>query len=362
MPTVTEKNDKAGLIATQVMARIAQDGLKPTPSVFALLYAHFTGMHPEVTRLIEERDAKKTPLTTEWVEQLHDIHLSAKREKQFLDEAAKKMQATMGEIADLIRGAGVTQKEYNQSLQRQSDTLSSATDLNEIKRVVSTLLDDTLRVVTENQKLENKLQESSFEVQQMRQDMHSLKQESLTDNLTGVPNRKAFDMEMKVRAAEALEKGKPLSLITIDIDHFKVFNDTFGHQVGDQVLRLVARTLAEGLRPSEILSRYGGEEFTVIVPNMKLRDAEKLADKLRERIAAKDIINQSKNEKLGRLSISLGVAQLHPGEPLDNLLDRSDRALYRAKAAGRNTVIGIEYDPKLHDAGSKENIVIDANR
>lgn len=362
MPTVTEKNDKAGFIASQVMARIAQDGLKPTPAVFALLYAHFTGMHPEVTRAIDDIDARKKPLTTDLVEQLHDLHLSAKREKQFLDETAKKMQVTMGEIADLIRGAGVTQKEYNQNLQRQSDTLSSATDMNEIKRVVSTLLDDTLRVVTENQKLETRLQESSFEIQQMRQDMQSLKQESLTDMLTGVPNRKAFDMEIKTRAAESLEKAKPLSLITIDIDHFKVFNDTFGHQVGDQVLRLVARTLSEGLKPTEMLARYGGEEFTVIVPNTKLRDAEKLADKLRERIAAKDIINQSKNEKLGRLSISLGVAQFHPGEPLDNLIDRSDRALYRAKAAGRNNVVAIDYDPKLHGSAYKENIVIDATR
>jgi len=359
---VTEKNDKAGFIASQVMARIAQDGLKPTPSVFSLLYSHFTGLHPELTRAIEERDAAKEPLTTDYCEQLFEKHLSTKREKAFIDEAAKKMQATMAEISEMVKGAGIVHKEYNQSLQRQSDAMEGATDLSQVKQIVESLIGDTARVLQENKNLENKLADSSHEIQQMRQDMQTLKQESLTDVLTGVPNRKSFDVELKTRAAEALDKGKPLSLIMIDIDHFKVFNDTFGHQVGDQVLRLVARTLGEGLKPSEMLARYGGEEFSVIVPNAKLRDAEKLAEKLRERIAAKDIINQSKNEKLGRLSISLGVAQLHPGEPLDNLIERSDRALYRAKGAGRNTVIGIEYDPKLHSTAHTSGIVIDAER
>jgi diguanylate cyclase len=261
----------------------------------------------------------------------------------------------------MVKGAGLVHKEYNQNLQRQSDAMAGATDLTEVKQIVSSLVADTRRVLEENKNLENKLADSSHEIQGMRQDMQTLKQESLTDVLTGTPNRKSFDLELKARATEALDKGRPLSLIMIDIDHFKVFNDTFGHQVGDQVLRLVARTLAEGLKPSEMLARYGGEEFSVIVPSAKLRDAEKLAEKLRERIAAKDIINQSKNEKLGRLSISLGVAQLHPGEPLDNLIDRSDRALYRAKGAGRNTVIAIEYDAKLHSTAHTADIVIDAD-
>jgi diguanylate cyclase len=98
----------------------------------------------------------------------------------------------------------------------------------------------------------------------------------------------------------------------------------------------------------------------VIASGAKLKDAEKIAEKIRERIATKDIINQSKNEKLGRLSVSLGVAQLQPGEPLVQLIDRADRALYKAKGAGRNAVIVIEFDPKLH--GGHGDIIIDVNR
>lgn len=359
MSLVTEKNDKAALLAQQVMHRISEDNLKPNPSVYAILYAHYTGMHPDISYQISLVEQEKKSLTTTLCEQLFDTYLSSNREKQFIDEATRKVQAVMQEISTLLSSAGVAHKEYNLNLLRQSDSLSSATDLNEVKKMISDLVDDTRRMVAENQKLEEKLQNSSHEMTKMRTDMQHLKEESVTDTLTNIPNRRAFDNALKAAAVEAMEKAKPLSLVMIDIDHFKIFNDTFGHQVGDQVLRLVARTLSEGLRPNELLSRYGGEEFAVIVPSSKLRDAEKLADKLRERIAAKDIINQSKNEKLGRLSISLGVSQLSPGESLSQFIDRADRALYKAKAAGRNRVVAIEFDRALHETRT-ENIVIDA--
>jgi diguanylate cyclase len=355
-----EKNDKSAFIAQQVMHRVSQYALVPNPAVFSVLYAHYSGLHPDITYAIETLDREKKPLTTSLCENLFDTYLSAKSEKAFVEEASRRVQAMTAEISVIIRQAGIAHKEYNKTLIKQSDTLSTSTDLAEVKKMVSGLVEDTRRMVEENHKLEEKLNDSSTQLQQMRQDMQNLRMEALTDSLTGIPNRKSFDIELKSRAADALEKAKPLSLMMIDIDYFKIFNDTFGHQVGDQVLRLVAKTIAEVLRPTELLARYGGEEFTVIVAGTKLRDAEKLAEKVRQKIATKDIINQNKNEKLGRLSVSIGVAQLEPGEPLVQLIDRADRALYKAKAAGRNNVIVIEYDKALH--ASHGDIVIDVNR
>lgn len=359
MSFLTEKNDKAAFIAQQVMHTIGENNLKPNPEVYAVLYAHFSGLNPDITQEMLRLHANKESLTTTICETLYEEFLSPKREKQLLDETAQKMQDAMVEISGLIRGVGAAHKEYNQNLQRQSDTLSSETDIAKVKKLIGNLVNDTSRMIDENHKLQDKLHESSEEITQMRQDMQLLKQEAMTDSLTGMPNRKAFDLEMKTAAGDAIEKGKPVSLIMIDIDHFKVFNDTFGHQVGDQVLRLVAKTLMEGLRPSDFLARYGGEEFAIVLSGTKMRDAEKLADRLRQRIADKDIINQSKNEKLGRLSISLGVSELHPGEPLDDLIDRSDRALYKAKASGRNAVVAIEYDKVLH-ANPHRDVVIES--
>ena len=340
------------------MHRISEDNLKPNPSVYAVLFAHYSGQNSDVSYQIHQVEQDKKSLTTTLCEHLFDTYLSSNREKQFIDDTTRKVQSAMQEISALLRAAGIAHKEYNLNLLRQSDNLSEATDLNEVKDMISGLIDDTRRMVAENQVLEEKLQGSASEIRQMRQDMQFLKEESMTDTLTGIPNRRAFDKKLKDQAVEAIDKARPLSLIMIDIDHFKVFNDTYGHQVGDQVLRLVARTLSEGLRPNDLLTRYGGEEFSVIVPAAKLADAERLAEKLRERMAAKDIINQTKNEKLGRLSISLGVAQMKPGESLHHFIERADRALYKAKASGRNRVVAVEYDKALQDAHN-ETVVIE---
>jgi diguanylate cyclase len=353
-----KSDDKAALIAQQVMHRIGQDNLKPNPHVFSVLYAHYTRTNIDISNVIGDMDKKKESLTTSMCEELFEKYLSPTKEKEFFDESARKVQAVASEIVELIRGAGIAHKEYSQQLQRQSTGFNDASNIDQVKKIVSELVTDTRRMIDENHKLEEKLHDSAHELQQMRNDVHHLKQETMSDTLTGVPNRRAFDNELKIRAAESIDKNRPLCLVMIDIDHFKSFNDTYGHPVGDQVLRLVARTLEEGLRSTEMLSRYGGEEFAVIVPNIKLRDCEKVAQRLRERIAAKDIVNQSKNEKLGRLTISLGIAQLQAGEAISEFIDRADRALYKSKEAGRNRVTMIDYDPKLHDTAHGD-IVID---
>lgn len=359
MPFFADKSDeKSGMIAQQVMHRISQDSLKPNPAVFSVLYSHYTRSHPDINAAIDQMDRDKQSLTTSECEKLFEAHLSSNREKEFFDDSARKVQAVASEIVELIRGAGMAHKEYNQQLQRQSDNFSDSQDMEQVKKIISELITDTRRMMDENHKLEEKLHDSAHELQQMRNDVHHLRAETMRDTLTGIPNRRAFDTELQIRATESLERQRPLCLIMIDIDHFKAFNDTYGHPVGDQVLRLVARTLEEGLRSTEMLCRYGGEEFAVIVPNIKLRDAEKVANRLRERIAVKDIINQSKNEKLGRLTVSLGVAQLGHGETLAEFIDRADRALYRSKEGGRNMVTGIEYDQSLHESHNTD-IVID---
>lgn len=351
------QDERSGLIAQQVMHRISQDSLKPNPAVFSVLYAHFTGTHPDISFVINDLDKQKKSLTTSQCEELFEMHLSSNREKTFFDDSARKVQAVASEIVELIRGAGIAHKEYNQQLIKQSDTFSSASDLDQVKKIISELVTDTRRMIDENHKLEEKLHDSAHELQQMRNDVVHLQKETLRDTLTGIANRRAFDNELQIRASESVERARPLCLIMIDIDHFKTFNDTYGHPVGDQVLRLVARTLEEGLRSTEMLSRYGGEEFAVIVPNIKLRDAEKVAQRLRERIAVKDIVNQSKNEKLGRLTISLGISQLEAGEPLSEFIDRADRALYKAKEAGRNTVMMIDYDKNLHESHNSDIVI-----
>jgi diguanylate cyclase len=124
----------------------------------------------------------------------------------------------------------------------------------------------------------------------------------------------------------------------LDIDHFKSFNDNFGHQVGDQVLRLVARTLTDGIKGRDIAARYGGEEFVILLPETNLAHAMILAESLRKSLAAKEVINRASGEFLGRITMSIGVAQYYSSEDVNELIERVDSALYTAKHNGRNQV------------------------
>jgi diguanylate cyclase len=143
----------------------------------------------------------------------------------------------------------------------------------------------------------------------------------------------------------ALANRQPLSLLMFDIDHFKSFNDAYGHLTGDQVLRQVAMSLKHIVRAHDITARFGGEEFAVMLPTTTLRQALTIADQIRRAVMAKELKKKSTGKILGRVTISVGVSMLRPGDDTDALIERADACLYAAKRNGRNRVIS-EVDPE----------------
>lgn len=170
-----------------------------------------------------------------------------------------------------------------------------------------------------------------------------LKLDGLTDAVTGAPNRRFFDRRLAEEVGRWKRRGEPLALILADIDHFKQVNDRHGHQAGDRVLSQVARWLGEGLRDCDVLARFGGEEFVLLLPNTTAAQAFAIAERLRQRIAGVPVVVEDAVE--AKVTASFGVAALAaeaPGERNDAgtvLVRRADRALYAAKAAGRNRVV-----------------------
>lgn len=157
--------------------------------------------------------------------------------------------------------------------------------------------------------------------------------EAITDALTGLYNRRWLDQRLPRLIARHLRSQRPLSLLAVDIDHFKRFNDDFGHATGDRVLALAATTVLEQLRPTDLAVRYGGEEFFVVLPETPLEGALIAAERLRLRIAAARAQGVERT-----VTVSIGVAQLVPPEDAAALMARADQKLYVAKASGRNRV------------------------
>jgi diguanylate cyclase len=193
--------------------------------------------------------------------------------------------------------------------------------------------------------LESELQKSSDQVSELRGRLADVAKETMTDPLTGIANRKAFDAAMET-ALLALAEGDNVSLLMCDIDHFKKFNDSWGHQTGDQVLRLVANCLSDNVKGRDTAARYGGEEFGVLLRGANLAAASHIAGQIRLGVQGHKLVKKSTGDVLGTITISIGVAQFRPGDSAESVIRRADACLYGAKQNGRNMVV-TEDDPRI---------------
>ncbi|MEN6447881.1 MAG: diguanylate cyclase [Syntrophaceae bacterium] len=171
----------------------------------------------------------------------------------------------------------------------------------------------------------------------MRYDMSQL---ALIDALTGVANRRHFDIFIYQEWRKAQREDTPMAMLMVDVDFFKLYNDIYGHQSGDQCLRSIARAISGVIhRPSDLVARYGGEEFSVILPNTPLRGAMKIAELIRQEVGAL-FIEHRKSTVAHYVTVSVGVAVISPGQEnhLNELVSAADEALYKAKETGRNRI------------------------
>jgi diguanylate cyclase len=239
---------------------------------------------------------------------------------------------------------GLTSR-FGDSLAGASKHLSIAEDRDQIKTVVETLVKSTREMQQTKTALEDRLLVSKQEISQLQQNLEAIRAESLSDPLTGLGNRKYFDRALNAAVELAGKQNEPLSLLMLDIDHFKSFNDNYGHLTGDQVLRLVGQSLKQIIKGRDTMARYGGEEFAVVLPDTDLPKALAVAEQIRRAVVARELKKKSTGEILGRITVSVGVSMLQPGDDMDTLIDRADACLYAAKRGGRNRVI-CQIDPE----------------
>jgi diguanylate cyclase len=202
--------------------------------------------------------------------------------------------------------------------------------------MVETLSAATDKVRQENKALEDQLADTNDELGRLKEHLEQVRHDAMTDALTDLANRKAFDEALDRARADAEQRGLPLTLAIMDIDHFKVFNDTWGHQTGDQVIRYVASVIGRAATGARFAARYGGEEFALILPGEDSEAAFGALEAAREEISSRILKRRSTNEDLGAITISIGVAEHRRGDPQASLIERADAALYASKHAGRN--------------------------
>ena len=320
--------------AVLALERIEQLGLKPLPQLYELWYRYFQG-DPEILRAI---DTHHGGLDEVACHKIYKRYLSESARDEAVKKITEQVQTAITEMALMLTTAKQETSEYGSTLEDVQGRVQAARSIEDLGHVVSAIVADTRKMVEKNQALELQLVSSSKQVTELRQNLDNVRKEAMTDGLTGLSNRKAFDRQIRDCVEEANEHKNPVVLMMLDIDYFKTFNDAFGHQVGDQVLRLVARTLTDNVKGRDIAARYGGEEFAIILPETNLQSGLKVAEILRRLVESKEVVNKTNQETLGRITLSVGVAEYKTGESISEFIERADAALYQAKRAGRNRV------------------------
>lgn len=337
----TLRGPEAYDLARRVIDDMSAANVWPTPVNFEL-WLHYLG-DPEgpLGREIQRMLAADEPFTDATSEMLAAEYLPRGRLSEEIRDAGRVLDRELSSVADAIAQAHRSQAAYGETLADASASIDGV-DGDGLKELVSTLTRATRDVQRENEDLEKKLAQSTHEVARLREHLEQVRRDAMTDALTNLANRKAFDehLDNACKAAEA--NGAPLTLAVVDIDHFKRFNDTWGHQTGDQVIRYVASVLGRVARDPRVAARYGGEEFAVIFPGETPAAVEAALDGIRKEIGSRALRRRSTNDELGAVTISAGYASRLPGETAAALLERADAALYGSKRAGRNRITGAD--------------------
>jgi diguanylate cyclase len=345
--------DRTFQVARRALELMQAYGSSASPRSYEVWYAYVSGHKPLMNDAIKQVAAKQGSLSDEDIERLHAAHLGS---RHFTDEAERTGGSVLLEIDQVMElldlALGSTAK-YGRSLAVFTKDLAAPIDRDQLRKLLETLARATREVSVTNMTLEARLKEARGEMEALREGLETVRRELMTDPLTGLSNRKHFEEMLGKVILHAAAQKTPLALILLDVDHFKRFNDTYGHLTGDQVLKLVGVTMRECVTGTATLARFGGEEFGILLPETTVEAARAAAEKVRESVMRRELVKRSTGESLGKVTVSMGVAVMRPGDTAISLLERADQCMYVAKGAGRNrTVTDAEqrFDGGLPDA------------
>lgn len=346
--TSREEFQRTIVYGEAAIGQLKRNELPAYPRHYELWYTYCAGFNHALNKAVNDILRTRGSITLDEIHQIYGQFLSPNRLGDRIDEVGTKISKEITGVVDAMESSLASTSLYCNSLNGATNELAlNATDSHEVRRIVDTLIVATRDTETTNRKLEAQLAESRRQIAELHESLDAIRFESLTDELTTLANRKHFDQSIERSIQQSEESGEVFSLLVTDIDHFKKFNDSYGHQTGDQVLRLVGLSVKQNIKGQDIACRYGGEEFAIILPRTHLQQAAVVADQIRVAVMAKELIKRSTNENLGNVTISIGVSSYRRNDTPTSVIERADAALYLGKRTGRNRVcteLDLEFD------------------
>ena len=340
MSTSTAEVTDTREIGFEVVRALDGMNIPPKPEYYKVWYSHLESSNDALSTEILSKLDRGDSLDEFFMKGVHERYFELAHPPKQIEKFAAQVLTETNALQQLSQVFDSNAKQFSSELADASQSaIENSEDDGDAKALLSSLVNIAQNAMSRNEELENELTSASKKIENLQTSIEEIARDARTDFLTGLNNRRYFDgaVQQLVQAAESEET--PLCMIVSDIDHFKQFNDKWGHPVGDRVLKLVADVLQESFKGKDLLARYGGEEFAIALPNTSLRDAATVAEKVRIAVSKRKLVNRASNQSLGRVTMSFGVAELRESWQAAELFEAADTALFEAKDKGRNQVV-----------------------
>ena len=329
--------DYATVIADRANRLMSQYAVPPTPENFSIWFEYAMGASPALRQTIDTLIINKRKFDFAVNRDLYVTYINPSSDKAVTEEFPEQLRGVISGAKEFLETAISDNRTQIEALGKVSSQFQAAGDP---RPIIEKLVKELSNATTRASSLETNFLKTSEELDKIRATSLRLAElHSNTDALTGLANRRSFEAFLRSAQIAAMETGEPLSILMIDIDNFKNFNDSYGHQVGDQVLRLVSRVLQDSVCEGDLAARYGGEELMAVLPGANLDVCADVAERFRRRISEARLTRRATGEEISSVTVSIGVAQFRLAESAEVMIERCDRALYKAKRSGRNRTI-----------------------
>jgi diguanylate cyclase len=319
---------------------IGKHGLPTDPLNYCIWYDYVSGKNEELKIAIDNHLKKKGTFTAETNQQLYNQYIASDQE-MLTTLVRKELNKVFAEIIGTMDTADQFYSQSANNMEAINEAIVPSLSQDQLKTIVKQIKNEITTLEGSSSSFREQLQQANREIDQLKNKMALYRTEALKDPLTQIGNRRGFDKTLAENIAQAQADDTPLCLIIADIDFFKKVNDTHGHLVGDNVLRMVATTLKDTIKGKDLAARIGGEEFAILLPDTPFDGAMKLANDIRLAFERLDLKKKSTGESLGKITLSFGVANYRDAEAAEDFINRADKALYQSKETGRNKVTGL---------------------
>lgn len=307
------------------------------PVNYTVWYEYASKINPHLICAVEESLTGSRPVTPELTNSWFEEYVVF-RGQALLQSIKMDLLKILKEVFGDLSTAGGELSLFGKSLAQYSTRIEQAEDNEMLQESLKGLLLEVKNVEVSSATLERRLKSANEEVESLQIKLKEAEQHATTDALTGLWNRRSFEDKLDHHMDRCQQTGGGLSLVMLDIDHFKKVNDTYGHLTGDDLLRIIAKTLKDFVKGKDVVCRYGGEEFVILLPDTPLIGAVTVAENIRKHFSQMTWKQKSTGVSMGKVTLSAGVSAARNGDTTETFVQRADVALYQSKKMGRNRV------------------------